>query len=116
MPQITVAGFPSFAAPTGQRLVLALEQGGIDMLHRCGGKARCTTCLVTFSSGEPSTMTEAEKTVLEAKGLLGQGRLSCQMRVDTADMHLTPARTVSSSGLEAGTPALEQIEPEPVWI
>lgn len=115
MPQITVVGFSTFEAPTGQRLILALEQGGIDILHRCGGKARCTTCLVTFSSGEPTAMTEAEKTVLEAKGLLGQGRLSCQILVE-ADMSLVPTRTVASSGLEAGTAPLEQIEPEPVWI
>ncbi len=115
MPQITVVGFPTFEAPAGQRLVLALEQNGIDMLHRCGGKARCTTCLVTFSSGEPTSMTEAEKTVLEAKGLLGQGRLSCQILLE-ADMTLTPARTVSSSGLEAGTPVQDHLEPEPVWI
>jgi ferredoxin len=114
MPQIIVDGYSTFEVPAGQRLVLALEQGGLDMLHRCGGKARCTTCMVVFSEGEPSGMTEAEKTVLEAKGFMGQGRLSCQITVDE-DMRVSLLRTVSSSGLEAGPTPLETIEPDPVW-
>jgi len=114
MPQLTVDGYSTFEIPAGQRLVLALEHGGIDILHRCGGKARCTTCMVVFSEGEPTGMTEAEKTVLEAKGFVGQGRLSCQITVDV-DMRLSLLRTVSSSGLEAGPAPLETIEPDPVW-
>ena len=27
----------------GKKLVLAIEDAGIDILHRCGGNARCTT-------------------------------------------------------------------------
>ncbi len=115
MPQLTVDGYTTFDIPAGQRLVLALEHSGIDVLHRCGGKARCTTCMVVFSEGEPVGMTEAEKTVLEAKGFMGQGRLSCQITVD-ADMRLAPLRTVASSGLDAGPAPLEDIEPDPIWI
>jgi len=114
MPQLTVDGYSTFEVPAGQRLVLALEHSGIDILHRCGGKARCTTCMVMFSEGEPSGMTEAERVVLEAKGFLGQGRLSCQITVDV-DMRLSLLRTASSSGLDAGPAPLEQIEPDPVW-
>ena len=72
MPTLTVEGSGTFEVPDGKRLVLALEQdAGIDVLHACGGNARCTTCRVEFIDGEPSKMTAAEKSVLEARGLTG---------------------------------------------
>ena len=44
--------------PDGKRLVLAIEQdAGVDVLHACGGNARCTTCRVEFIDGEPQRMT-----------------------------------------------------------
>src|SRR3954469_14145627 len=80
MPQLTVEGAGTFEVPAGKRLVLALEdEGKIDQLHACGGNARCTTCRVEFVLGEPDQMTVAEKNVLEARGLLGTVRLSCQI-------------------------------------
>ncbi len=50
MPVVVVEGesAPIVTEP-GRRLVLALEEGGIDILHRCGGNARCTTCRVADS-------------------------------------------------------------------
>src|ERR1700739_204085 len=90
MPTLTVEGVGTFEVPAGKRLVLALEdEAKIDQLHACGGNARCTTCRVTFISGEPSKMTEAEKAVLAERGLLGRPglRLSCQITCD-ADMAL----------------------------
>ena len=76
---MTVEGVGEYQVPEGTRLVLALEQEvGIDQLHACGGKARCTTCRVEFVDGEPSRMTVAERDVLTARGLSGI-RLSCQI-------------------------------------
>ena len=114
MPTLTVPGFPAIHAHDGERLVLALERGGTGVLHRCGGVARCTTCRVTFTEGEPQAMTQAEHDKLTEKELLGQARLSCQIVCDH-DMTLTPLQTESSTGLEAGKAPAEQIEPEPVW-
>ena len=55
MPTLTVEGFPSVEVPSDKRLVLAVEQdAGVDILHACGGNARCTTCRVEFVSGEPT--------------------------------------------------------------
>ena len=63
MPKLSVEGFESVEVEPGKRLVLAIEQdAGVDILHACGGNARCTTCRVEFLDGEPSTMTRAEKT------------------------------------------------------
>lgn len=74
-------GFPAFEADAGTKLVLALENNGVDVSHRCGGQAKCTTCRVAFQSDEPP-MGEAERQCLEEDGVLGQFRLSCQIRVD----------------------------------
>ncbi|GGR02089.1 2Fe-2S iron-sulfur cluster-binding protein [Deinococcus ruber] len=115
MPTLTVPGYAPIEAHEHERLVLALERGGVDVLHRCGGVARCTTCRVSFTSGEPGTMTQAEHDKLAEKDLLGQVRLSCQILCDH-DMSLQPLQTVSSSGLEAGKAPAEQIEPEAVWM
>ena len=46
MPTVTVEGEKAFEVPAGTKLVLAVEDAGIDILHRCGGNAKCTTCRV----------------------------------------------------------------------
>ena len=69
MPKLTVEGFPTVEVESGKRLVLAIEQDAhVDVLHACGGNARCTTCRVEFIDGEPERMTVAEQQVLAAKG------------------------------------------------
>ena len=63
MPKITAtaaSGTVSFDVPAGRKLVLALEDNGIDILHRCGGNAKCTTCRVELVEGEAGPMTTAE--------------------------------------------------------
>ena len=114
MPLLTVPGYATITAEPNERLVLALERGGVDILHRCGGVARCTTCRVEFSAGEPERMTGAERDKLAEKELSGV-RLSCQILCDH-DMTLSPVQTVQNSGLEAGKAPQEQIEPEPIWV
>jgi ferredoxin len=81
MPQLTVDG-KTIEVDKGKRLVLALEEAGVAVGHRCGGNARCTTCRVEFISGEPETMTRAEYEKLKERGLFGQSRLSCQIVCD----------------------------------
>jgi ferredoxin len=82
MPTLTVEGYATVAVDDGMRLVNAIEQrAGVDILHACGGNARCTTCRVEFVSGEPARMTQAEQAKLAEKGLSGV-RLSCQIECD----------------------------------
>ena len=116
MPQLTVEGFSSVEVESGKRLVLAIEQdAGVDILHACGGNARCTTCRVEFISGEPEMMTAAERSVLAAKGHSGV-RLSCQIICDH-DMTVRAVSRLAGSGRPdpGGTPAPE-INPTPEWI
>jgi ferredoxin len=118
MPKITVEDVGSFEVPQGKRLVNALEdEARIDQLHACGGNAKCTTCRVQFISGEPSTMTEAEKSVLQARGLSGTAglRLSCQILCDH-DMEVRAISRFAGSGRkDAGPRPADEITPPPVW-
>jgi ferredoxin len=91
---ISVEGNEPFEAAEGRKLVKAIEDAGIDISHRCGGNARCTTCRVQFSSDEPP-MGEDEKNCLEEDGVLGQFRLACQIRVDR-DMSVDVLMPVST--------------------
>ena len=117
MPKLKVENVGEFEVPAGKRLVLALEdEAKIDQLHACGGNARCTTCRVHFLAGEPERMTEAEKSVLAARGLSSPGlRLSCQILCDH-DMTVEAISRFAGSGrANAGNRPADQITPPPIW-
>ena len=115
MPKLTVEGFSTVDVEPGKRLVLAIEQdAGVDILHACGGNARCTTCRVEFVDGEPTKMTKAEKMKLEEKGLTGI-RLSCQIACEQ-DMTVRAISRLEGSGRpNAGPPPDANIQPPPEW-
>ncbi len=89
----------TFTAADGKRLVLALEEQGVDILHRCGGNARCTTCRVTFNSGEPDSYHPREKAKLESGDNLGKFRLSCHILCE-GTMDVNVLQSMASTGLE----------------
>lgn len=110
MPRITADG-TSFEAEEGARLVLALERNGVDVSHRCGGNARCTTCRVSFHEGEPERMTRAEFDKLGDDR--GEYRLSCQIVCDH-DMAVDVLMRVGEMDWdEAGPEPEEQVTPDP---
>ena len=115
MPKLTVEGYGTFEVSAEKRLVLAIEQDAVvDILHACGGNARCTTCRVEFIDGEPSTHTEAETNVLTARGLTGV-RLSCQIVCDH-DMTVRAISRLEGSGRpDPGRTPESTITPPPVW-
>ena len=118
MSKLTVEGVGTFDVTENKRLVNALiDDVKIDQLHACGGFARCTTCRVQFVEGETSKMTQAEKDVLTARGLIGQPglRLSCQVLCDR-DMSVRAISRLAGSGrADAGKHPEENITPPPVW-
>jgi len=116
MSTLTVEGYGTFEVPSTKRLVLAVEQEAhVDILHACGGNARCTTCRVEFIAGEPSKMTAAEKERLAAKGLSGV-RLSCQILCDH-DMTIRAISRLEGSGRpDPGRTPEETITPPAVWV
>jgi len=92
----------------GRRLVLGLEDAGIDILHRCGGNARCATCRVEVIEGEPTPVTPWEETRLaELKNRRETTRLACQIRVQ-APLTVRVVNRLSQK------PELEDAGPRPV--
>jgi len=98
----TASGLVETEAAAGKKLVLALEDAGIDILHRCGGNARCTTCRVEVLEGEPGEMGELERNRLAVESELAPNvRLSCQIRVNT-DLKVRVINQASVRGMDAG--------------
>jgi ferredoxin len=99
MPRITAEGITAFDATPGRRLVLELEDHGVDVLHRCGGLAKCTTCRVQVLEGDAGQMTERERTRLaREQELAPHTRLSCQILCEH-DLTVRVLRRFSESGL-----------------
>ena len=105
MPRIeaeTATGPQIFEAPAGKKLVLAIEDAGIDILHRCGGNARCTTCRVEILEGNPEEMRELEQNRLAVEAELADNiRLSCQIHLSD-DLKVRVINQVSVRGMDAG--------------
>lgn len=103
----------TFEAEDGKRLVLAIEDAGIDILHRCGGKAKCTTCRVTFNKGEPDSYHPRERAKLESGDNIGNFRLSCHILCE-GEMDVNVLNTLESSGLDDPGPRPADEIPEEV--
>ena len=105
MPKIqaeTASGLVETDAPDGKKLVLVLEDANIDILHRCGGNARCTTCRVEVLEGEPGEMGELERNRLAMEAELAPNiRLSCQIRVHD-DLKVRVVNQASVRGMDPG--------------
>jgi ferredoxin len=110
MPRIqadTANGPVETEAPAGKRLVLVIEDAGVDILHRCGGNARCTTCRVEVLEGDPGEMGELERNRLALEQELAANvRLSCQIRVEQ-DLKVRVINQVSVRGMDAGPRPLD---------
>jgi ferredoxin len=103
MPTVMVEGERSFEVEPGKKLVLAIEDAGIDILHRCGGNARCTTCRVQILQGDPGPMGDLERNRLAMESALGPDiRLSCQIRVHS-DLTVKVLQRAGATGLSPGT-------------
>ncbi|KQU22504.1 2Fe-2S iron-sulfur cluster-binding protein [Peribacillus butanolivorans] len=101
MPYVTVFDQGTFEVEMGKKLVLALEDNDINILHRCGGKAKCTTCRVEILAGDFFEVTHKEKKAFEEKGMEDHLRLSCQIFVN-GDITIRPIMTVENSRIDAG--------------
>ena len=111
MPKIqaeTAGGLIETEAPVGKKLVLAIEDAGVDILHRCGGNARCTTCRVEVLEGDPGEMQELERNRLAIESDLAPNtRLSCQIHIN-GDLKVRVINQVSVRGIDAGPRPLDE--------
>jgi ferredoxin len=107
MPTVTVQGEKAFEVEAGKKLVLAIEDAGIDILHRCGGNARCTTCRVEIIAGEVPPMGPLEEERLAREVALAPNtRLSCQIRVES-DLEVQVTNRSHLAGVPAGARPLD---------
>src|SRR5262245_39509540 len=110
MPKIqaeTANGLVETEPPAGKKLVLAIEDAGIDILHRCGGNARCTTCRVEILEGDPGTMGDLERNRLAIENDLAPNvRLSCQIHL-AGDLKVQVINQSSVRGLDPGPRPLD---------
>lgn len=82
MPKVVIEGFGETTCEEGRRLVLAIMDAGVDILHRCGGNARCTSCRVQILEGDAGPKTEAEiNRLARVTDAPENMRLSCQVQV-----------------------------------
>ena len=111
MPKIqaeTAGGLVETEAPEEKKLVLVLEDAGIDILHRCGGNARCTTCRVEILEGDPGEMRELERNRLAMEAELAPNiRLSCQIHVHN-DLKVRVINQASVRGMDPGPRPLDE--------
>jgi len=99
---LIASGTQTIEAPEGKKLVLVIEDAGIDILHRCGGNARCTTCRVELLEGDAGEMGELERNRLAMEAELAPNvRLSCQIRVHN-DLKVKVINQASVRGMDAG--------------
>ncbi len=70
-------------ADVSRPLLKLFQEQGIDWMHACGGKGRCTTCKVIVVAGESNFLerTVAEKKYLAEGALRADERLACQAKI-----------------------------------
>ena len=103
MPTVMVEGEKSIGVAMGRKLTLAIEDDGVDIMHKCGGVAKCTTCRVQIIDGDAGPMPDVERERLARDGAFGPDiRLSCQVRV-TGDLTVRVLARSSVTGQPAGT-------------
>jgi ferredoxin len=114
MPQVEIQGIKTIEVADGRRLVTAIEDAGVDILHRCGGLAKCTTCRVELIDGDAGEMTNAERERLAREDQLEPDiRLSCQIMC-TSDLTVRVINRLSETDLsDAGPRPSEELEPKP---
>ena len=112
MVRIEAEGLKTFEAEAGRRLVLTIEDAGIDILHRCGGNAKCTTCRVEVLEGDAGEMNSRERARLASEQELTENtRLACQIIV-REPLKVRVLRRLSTSDLsDAGPRPTEELPP-----
>ena len=86
MPRIIIQNLGNFSidsADTDRKVIELIHENGIDWMHACGKKGRCTSCkmILVENSAKLSEITDQEL-FYRNQGRLGpRERLSCQTRI-----------------------------------
>ena len=128
MPKVTVVDFmgevqKEITVEKGTKLLKALIENETDVVHTCGGRAKCTTCRVTIHKGVPTKETQAQHDFFEKLIESGESQfdhpavfLSCQVVVED-DMTVSVSETFNRVIHDSpGKDTADEITPDPVWI
>ncbi|WP_242920979.1 2Fe-2S iron-sulfur cluster-binding protein [Pontibacter liquoris] len=89
MPKLLVQnlGGRQITVEPGQTLLRAIQAQGIDWMHACGGKGRCTTCRIIVKEGLAhfSPLTDSERRYREKGRLKDNERLTCQCTLESGN-------------------------------
>jgi 2Fe-2S ferredoxin len=99
MPKLTVQNLYNrqVEVASGQTLLQALQAEGIDWMHACGGKGRCTTCRIIVREGLEhfGPLTGSEERYRNNGRLKDNERLTCQCTLESGDATgRVPAQTM----------------------
>ena len=86
MPRIIIQNLGNFiidSEDTDRKVIELIHENGIDWMHACGKKGRCTTCkmILVRNQATLSEPTDAELNYRKIKRLGDKERLSCQTRL-----------------------------------
>ena len=128
MPTVTVVDFmgevqKEITVESGTKLLKALIDHETDIVHECGGHAKCTTCRVTVRKGVPTKETQAQRERFDKKIKFGATEfdhpavfLACQVSVEN-DMTVSISEEFNKVIHESrGKDTEDKITPDPVWI
>jgi len=129
MPIITVVDMmgtveKEFEVEKGTKLLRALIDQDVDLVHTCGGNAKCTTYRVNIDVCTSNKETVAQKELFAKKVAQGLPQfmaprmfLSCQLTVEH-DMEVSPMErynfVIHDEGV--GKDATDEITPDPIWV
>lgn len=86
MSQIVIQNLGNFIIESGNtegKVIELIHENGIDWMHACGKKGRCTTCKMIILEGQENLSPETERELIfKSQARLQQNeRLTCQTRL-----------------------------------
>ena len=108
MPRIIIQNLENFcidSESTDRKVIELIHENGIDWMHACGKKGRCTTCKMIVVSGQDHLSSETERELFfrNQDRLKPNERLACQstllsdtLTIRVADVNKFPHMTYSS--------------------
>lgn len=128
MPIVTIVDFmgevqKEITVESGTKLLKALIDNETNIVHSCGGNAKCTTCRVTIHKGVPTKKTQAQQERFEKRIKAGATQydhpgvfLACQVLVEN-DMTVSVSEEFNSVIHDSrGKDTEDKITPDPVWL
>jgi len=96
MPKIVIENLFNYTidlAPSASKVIEIIHESGIDWMHACGKKGRCTTCKLIVKEGMDnlSELTDREMIFRNQGRLRPDERLACQVVLRSGNLKVLVA-------------------------